>query len=241
MVRIKLRFSSFFKNQFVVKLDKSKAEKSSVAAVAATPAANSTVLPGEKKERKDGGPKSVSVTHVDTVSRVWVVEEASQEALNDLMSELAALRDTLQPASLAGLAANREDAIYAARYSLDGDLYRVRIVGLGGDENEIGENSGGGPVEVEYIDYGNAEEVEVEDIYQLPASLTAVGPLARLVNIRGARFALDTEEARERLKRHLTEGSVCLSGGGRGGGESVLVDGKPLNLQYLLKCKVRYS
>lgn len=170
-----------------------------------------------------------------------MVDEESQEALNDLMSELALLRDSLQPALAASRGKDetcplKKGEIYAARYSLDGDLYRVRIVSVGNDDHEpIEANS---LVEVEYIDYGNTEEVEASDIYQLPTgSLTEVPPLARPVNIRGAQFAFDSEEGRERLKRHLTEGSVHV-GGARGEESQVLVDGKPVNLQYLLKCKV---
>ncbi len=167
------------------------------------------------------------VTHVESVSRIWVVEEeSSQEALNDLMSELAAIKDSLQPVVTAGELKNGD--IYAAKYSLDGDLYRVKII-----------ESDSSTAEVVYIDYGNSEEVELKDVYQLPASLRGCAALARPVNIRGAQFALDSGEGRERLKSHLTEGSVCLTGGGGGGGDcAVMVDGKPLNLQYLLKCKV---
>ncbi len=167
------------------------------------------------------------VTHVESVSRIWVVEEeTSQEALNDLMSELAAIKDSLQPVTEL-----KNGEIYAAKYSLDGDLYRVKII----------ESDSSSTAEVVYIDYGNSEEVELKDVYQLPASLRGCAALARPVSIRGAQFALDSEEGRERLKSHLTEGSVCITGGGGGGGGGdcgVMVDGKPLNLQYLLKCKV---
>ncbi len=164
------------------------------------------------------------VTHVESVSRIWVVEEeTSQAALNDLMSELAAIKDSLQPVTEL-----KNGEIYAAKYSLDGDLYRVKII----------ESDSSSTAEVVYIDYGNSEEVELKDVYQLPASLTGCAALARPVTIRGAQFALDSEEGRERLKSHLTEGSVCITGGGGGGDCGVMVDGKPLNLQYLLKCKV---
>ncbi len=162
---------------------------------------------------------------MESVSRIWVVEEeTSQAALNDLMSELAAIKDSLQPVTEL-----KNGEIYAAKYSLDGDLYRVKII-----------ESDSSTAEVVYIDYGNSEEVELKDVYQLPASLRGCAALARPVTIRGAQFALDSEEGRERLKSHLTEGSVCLAGvGGGGGGDcGVMVDGKPLNLQYLLKCKV---
>jgi hypothetical protein len=168
----------------------------------------------------------VCVTHVESVSRIWVVEEeSSQAALNDLMSELAAIKDSLQPVTPGEL---KNGEIYAAKYSLDGDLYRVKII-----------ESDSSTAEVVYLDYGNSEEVELKDVYQLPASLTGCAALARPVTIRGAQFALDSEEGRERLKSHLTEGSVCITGGGGGGGDcGLMVDGKPLNLQYLLKCKV---
>jgi len=161
---------------------------------------------------------------VESVSRIWVVEESSQATLNDLMSELAAIGDSLEVADAAAL---KKDDIYAAKYSLDDDLYRVRIVDVDSDNNIA---------EVVYIDYGNTEEVELKDIYNLPDSLSSGAPLARPVNVRGAQFALDSEEARERLKAHLTEGSVSIGGGG--GDSALMVDGKPINLQYLLKCKV---
>jgi hypothetical protein len=48
---------------------------------------------------------------------------------------------------------------------------------------------------------------------------------------------LNGEEAVERLKSHLTEGSVQIASG-RGSESLVLVDGKPINLPYLLKTKV---
>ena len=86
------------------------------------------------------------------------------------------------------------------------------------------------------------EEVEVADIFLLPPALAEGSPLARPISIRGAQFALDCEEARERLKSHLTEGSIQLLGSSSSRGQDTLlmVDGKPINLQYLLKYKVKY-
>ena len=238
-----------------MKLDKAKAEPGSSSggdgALTTAAAAGPTGEKKAKREKKNSREKSipVSVTHVETVSRIWVVDEDCQETLNDIMSELAAVRDNLQPALAPspegcdgeGKATFEEGKLYAARYGCDGDLYRVRVIGC--DDHHGGEPvAGDAVVTVEYIDYGNTEEVEVADIFLLPPALAEGSPLARPISIRGAQFALDCEEARERLKSHLTEGSIQLLGSSSSRGQDTLlmVDGKPINLQYLLKYKVKY-
>ena len=63
-------------------------------------------------------------------------------------------------------------------------------------------------LEMQYIDYGNCEEVDIKNIYMLPNSLAEVSPAARSVKVAGTRFALDSEENRNFLLEVLDEKDV---------------------------------
>ena len=124
--KLGVRFKSFFKNQFVIKLEREKKKKE----LAKTGAAGG---------KKAAGDKNVHLTHFESVRRLWFVPEDQMEALNQLMSELAAAKDTLSVPDEV-----KEDEVYAVRFSEDGELYRARV--LEGAEEGL---------DVEYIDYGN--------------------------------------------------------------------------------------
>ena len=65
--RLNVRFKGFFRNQFVIKLEKEKKEKS-------------------KGKR---GEKNVSLTHFESVRRIWFVPEEDLETVSQLMLDLA--------------------------------------------------------------------------------------------------------------------------------------------------------
>ena len=92
-------------------------------------------------------------------------------------------QDTLVPADEV-----IEDTVYAVRYSEDGEMYRARVLHKSDDG-----------IEVQYIDYGNRECVDEDDIYILPDKLGEVGGYARLLVLKGSEYALDSEELQARL------------------------------------------
>ena len=91
---------------------------------------------------------SVTITHVENDNKVWVTSQ--QEELDLLMEELASL--VLEPA----YHVNMEDTV-AIIFSEDGVLYRGRLIDDKGT--------------VLFIDYGNTEVKQVEDMFKLPDHL----------------------------------------------------------------------
>ena len=91
---------------------------------------------------------SVTITHVENDNKVWVTSQ--QEELDLLMEELASL--VLKPANHV----NMEDTV-AIIFSEDGVLYRGRLIDDKGT--------------VLFIDYGNTEVKQVEDMFKLPDHL----------------------------------------------------------------------
>ena len=91
---------------------------------------------------------SVTITHVENDNKVWVTSQ--QEELDLLMEELASL--VLEPANHV----NMEDTV-AIIFSEDGVLYRGRLTDDKGT--------------VLFIDYGNTEVKQVEDMFKLPDHL----------------------------------------------------------------------
>merc|ERR1711923_120454 len=84
-------------------------------------------------------------------------------------------------------------------FSEDGEMYRCKVAGV--EENIA---------EVEYIDYGNTEEVDVKNILELPQQFQSLEPAGVAVQVRGASLAMDTEKGRKKLESLLGGDKVCL-------------------------------
>lgn len=223
---LKVRFKSFFRNQFVIRLEKEKKEEKGKGEEKEKGKEEKEKEKGKRKEKgkeKVGkGPKGeqyVSITHLESVRRIWYVPADRLEALGRLMAELAEVQDTLVPAPEV-----REDQLYAVRYTEDGELYRVRVLVTSEDG-----------VEVEYVDYGNQETVEVGQLLQLPEQLATPPPFARLLLLKGAEHSLDCVELKERLEAHLAEAEIRVQVAEDAAEGTLVVDGKPLNLLQWLR------
>ena len=198
---LKVRFKSFFKNQFVIKLDKEKTEK-------------------KDNLKNTKGEKNVTLTHFESASRIWFIPEQSIEQLNLLKQKLLHLKESLVQASEV-----KVGEIYAVKFSEDDELCRIRVL----KRTEDG-------VEVVYIDYGNQDQVENEEILDIPDNLKSAPGYARMVQLKGADYSLDCDELKEKLKDFLVDSNVSVNMTSKIYG-TLVVDGKPLNTNSWLRFK----
>eukprot|EP00092_Neocalanus_flemingeri_P005677 GFUD01006115.1.p1 GENE.GFUD01006115.1~~GFUD01006115.1.p1 ORF type:complete len:1336 (-),score=537.20 GFUD01006115.1:224-4036(-) len=186
--KVTVRVRSFKENIFTVKLEKEKKGKNKKG----------------KKERSESGGElgggarlEVTVVHVERVDRVWVVPKDRFPELEKMMVELASWLEEEQ--NKVHVDKVEVDMLCCVEFSEDGEMYRCRVVGV--EE---------GVAEVEYIDYGNCEEVEVGDILELPQRFRDLEPAGVVVRVRGASLAMDGEKQRKRLETALGGERVSL-------------------------------
>jgi len=185
--KVTVRVRSFKDNSFTVKLEKEKKGKNK-----------------GKKERSESGGEigegnrvDVTVVHVERVDRVWVVLKEKLPELERMMVELATWleeeknRETVQNVEIGMLC--------CVEFSEDGEMYRCKVVGV---EDNV--------AEVEYIDYGNSEEVDASDILELPQQFKDIEPAGVAVQLRGAGLAMDSEKGKKKLETALGGDKVSL-------------------------------
>ena len=124
------------------------------------PAGDGKVNPknGEKEEvvTLGVGGESVLITHVESSTKVWVVAQEQQAELDMVMDEMATLKPVLEPVTDVTTGILWGDTV-AAVFSEDGELYRGRLI-----DNQ--------PT-VLFIDFGNAEVKQAEELFKLPEHL----------------------------------------------------------------------
>merc|ERR1719318_302592 len=103
---------------------------------------------------ESGQDVAVFVVHVESVKKVWVCRE-DEVRVSLLMDKLARLGEELKPAPRM-----KKGAVYGARFSQDGELYRVVL-------KEAVE----GRVVVQFIDFGNKETKEEKELYDIPEEI----------------------------------------------------------------------
>jgi len=211
--KVTVRVRGFKENIFNVKLEKEKKGKNKKG----------------KKERSDSGGEisglgrvDVTVVHVERVDRVWIVTKDRFPELEKMMVELAGWMEVEENRVIVEKV--EVDILCCVEFSEDGEMYRCKVVGL--EE---------GVAEVQYIDYGNSEEVEVGDILLLPQQFREMEPAGLSVQVKGAGLALDSEKGRKRLEKALGGEKVSLL---VENGEGVFwSEGKKVDLGKMLQCK----
>lgn len=237
-----VRFKSFFKNQFVIKLEKDGSKEG-----ASNSAKEKSSKRGTIVETVSGKERRVSLAHLESVKRMWFVPEQRLAELNGMMEKLALIKDRLVPVQdvvISSIDGGEEEVLCAVRYSEDGEVYRVRVLEKV-DDDEDDESKDGLEeqdkdetfFQVEFIDYGNQEVVRPSDILELPAEFKVAEPFGQPVNLKGAEFALESEELRENLSAHLMSASSLKLSMVSKHEATLIVDGKPLNLNHWLRYK----
>jgi len=184
---IKVKVKSFSMGQFVLELMDGKERDKKWEGVADKREKDIRSVPFPPGENV-----AVTVVHVENIDKVWVVPITVQEQLDKLMGELAECGEGLKL-----LTKVKVGTLGATRYSEDGELYRARVLKVKDDM-----------CEVQYIDYGNGEEVEIQNMFALPNSLAEVSPAARSMKVAATRFALDNENNRNALLEALSAEDV---------------------------------
>ena len=122
-------------------------------------------------------------------------------------------------------------------------MYRAMAV----DREETNDYDKGEPivqVQVHFIDYGNHEVVEEHEVFKLPEKFQQDDPFAEMIELKGAEYALDSTETKEKLENYLSNSHVIVKKMHNNGVNNnsknegtLIVDGKPLNLNQWLRFK----
>ena len=120
----------------------------------------------------------VFVVHVESVSKVWVCREEDSSRVDNLMDKLAGLTNLESTTKVP------KGAVFAARYSLDDELYRV--VPISKQEDQF---------LVQFIDFGNMETKPMKDLFIIPEEISLEPSSAVLVTI-----STSLEETKENRK-----------------------------------------
>jgi hypothetical protein len=118
----------------------------------------------------------IFTSHVETPGEFYLQLVKNNEALDQLMEELAATNFSSPSRLEVGCAC-------AAQFSEDGSWYRARVKALLGDS-----------ATVQYVDYGNSEDVAVSTIKGLPSHML-VAPFTLQCQLEGATSLLDQTDA----------------------------------------------
>ncbi|XP_070188248.1 serine/threonine-protein kinase 31-like isoform X2 [Littorina saxatilis] len=139
-------------------------------------------------------PMNMYVTHVETPTLFWCQElqESVQTAFKELEEKLA----SVCPAGPKVIGRAENSKVYGAQFSEDGLWYRCQVKANFSIEK----------VKVQYIDYGNCEEVSVKDLVELPVDMAAFKPFADKVMMHNTRFLPNKDkEAIKYLKEAVGE------------------------------------
>ena len=99
---------------------------------------------------------AVFIVHVESAKKIWVCREVDEVRVSLLMDKLARMGEELKPAKRM-----KKCAVYGARFSQDGEMYRVVLM----------EAVEGGRVVVLFIDFGNMETKEEKELYDIPEEI----------------------------------------------------------------------
>ncbi|XP_069123904.1 serine/threonine-protein kinase 31-like isoform X2 [Argopecten irradians] len=167
--------------------------------------------------------ESVMVTFVESCVTVWVqvVNEDNTSKLMKISDQLA----TLCPAASKVNDPPQQTKVYAAQFSEDNMWYRCSIKQFVGTER----------VKVQYIDYGNSEEISVNSLVEIPQTLASNKPLATKFVLHNTKANKFNDVNGISLLRKLTEGKVIEAvrtrklGDGNGHYALIYVDGQSIN------------
>ncbi|XP_060063477.1 serine/threonine-protein kinase 31-like [Ylistrum balloti] len=167
--------------------------------------------------------ESVMVTFVESCVTVWVqvVNEENTSKLMKITDQLA----SLCPAASKVNDPPQQAKVYAAQFSEDNMWYRCAVKQFAGTEK----------VRVQYIDYGNSEEISVNSLVEIPQTLAANKPLATKFMLHNTRANKFNDVNGISLLRRLTEGKVIEAvrtrklGDGNGHYALIYVDGQSIN------------
>ena len=141
----------------------------------------------------------VFLWHVESVSSAWLYRTEDEVRVSLLMDKLDRLAEanTLQPAKR-----YKKGAVYGARYSNDGNLYRAVL--LGKEKKEM--------VSIRFFDFGNSESIQENKLLDIPKEVAEEPAGAFLVNFESKMD--DTCENMERIDAILGQDglTVCLDG-----------------------------
>jgi hypothetical protein len=139
----------------------------------------------------------VTLSHIESVSVVWITPVTAVEMLDDLMGQMADMVDRLVPAKdvIVG-------SMVVARYTEDLQLYRATVLGVVDTK-----------VTVQFVDYGNYQECPISSLYNLPIELSVerVAPAAIRVTILEGESWQETEENRVVVETLLEKENLTLN------------------------------
>ena len=127
-----------------------------------------------------------TATHLEDVSHIWISRVEESDGIIEKMDGIEATLTKLNPADVAV-----GDEV-VTRFTQDGCMYRARVQQISGDL-----------VKVLYFDFGNGEQVSINDLWKMPSNLQDIPPAAVKVMIDGTQGVEDNDTIRAEIENKL--------------------------------------
>ncbi|XP_061175538.1 serine/threonine-protein kinase 31-like isoform X2 [Saccostrea echinata] len=150
--------------------------------------------------RGPSGEKEMAlVTYVENPVTVWLqtLTEENLAQMTNISEQLAACC----PAAPKVKGTPQIGKVYAAMFSEDGEWYRCIVKHLFGSET----------LKVQYIDYGNTEEIHADQLLEIPPTVAAHKPLAYKIVLHNTKAKDVTDQNGIRFLRKQTENRQLLT------------------------------
>ncbi|KAL5019065.1 hypothetical protein ScPMuIL_004787 [Solemya velum] len=166
---------------------------------------------------------SVMVTHVENPVCIWgqVVNDDNTQKLFDMTEQLR----TLCPAAPKVTAKPEYNKVYAAKYLEDLMWYRCCVKQFFGTDK----------MKVQYIDYGNTEEIDLNVLVEIPQNLAAIPSLSQKIVLHNTKAKDISNQNGIHFLKGLIEGKIvmmqktCALADASGFYAKVTIDGNSLN------------
>ncbi|KAJ8319001.1 hypothetical protein KUTeg_004092 [Tegillarca granosa] len=140
--------------------------------------------------------EAVMVSYVESAITIWI-QVVNDENTNKLMNITEQLT-SLCPAAPKVNGQPQQNKIYAAQYSEDCNWYRCCVKQFLGTDT----------IKVQYIDYGNTEEISIKSLVEIPPALSASKPLAHKIVFHNTRPKDLSDQSGAEFLRKLTDNKI---------------------------------
>jgi len=149
--------------------------------------------------------------YLESTRKVWICRESDEGRVANIMDRLAALKDQ----DLIPAVKLKPKAVFGSKFSEDQELYRASILAKQDD----------GKFLVQYIDFGNTEEKQQSELFNIPEDIATEVSAAISVLIESN--LEDTEENRKLMEDALSQDSLTCEVSSNGFAKFT-IDGKVL-------------
>ena len=144
-------------------------------------------------------PQGISLSYVERVDKIWVQKTSQIPNLEFVMDKISSLGTMLSPTKTVG---RKVGDFVVGRYQEDQEMYRAQIIELGAKEATI-----------HFVDFGNKQTSNTEDLYELPESvnMTLYPAFAYFIDLKIGATLEDTKLNQKTVESLLQKENLTIS------------------------------